>query len=109
MAVITGRMLYDRIEQLEAENAALKEQLAEEIRISNERGEKIEQLLADLSHSATDLVAAQKVPEGMVMVPREPTDAMAVAAIKASLGSPAINGVGVYRAMIAAAEKEPRK
>lgn len=52
-----------------------------------------------------DLTLAQPVamPDGWKMVPIEPTDAMAVAAIEVTLGNPAINGVAQYRAMIAAA------
>lgn len=38
-----------------------------------------------------------------VLVPREPTDSMAVATIKVSLRNPAINGVHQWKAMIAAA------
>jgi len=52
------------------------------------------------------------VPSGWKLVPIEPTDAMAVAAIEVTLGNPAINGVAQYRAMIAAspvAQPEVRK
>ena len=52
-------------------------------------------------------IAARSTPPGWVTVPREPTDAMAVAAIKASLRNPAINGVAIYRAMLAAAPLPP--
>lgn len=44
--------------------------------------------------------------EGFVLVPVEPTDAMALSALKASLDDRSINGVSIYRAMLAAAPKE---
>lgn len=45
-------------------------------------------------------------PDGWKLVPVEPTDAMAIAAIEVPLGKLAINGVAQYRAMIAAAPVE---
>lgn len=49
-----------------------------------------------------------KVPEGYALVPIEPTDEMALAAIKASLmHTGLINGVPQYKAMIAAAPLPP--
>lgn len=41
------------------------------------------------------------------LVPMEPTDAMALAAIKVGLRNPAINGVVQYKAMLAAAPTPP--
>ena len=50
---------------------------------------------------------AAPVPEGFKLVPLEPTDAMCLAAVKASLRNPAINGLAQYRAMLAAAPDCP--
>lgn len=47
------------------------------------------------------------VPAGWKLVPIEPTDAMAVAALNVSLNNPAINGVSQWAAMLAAAPTPP--
>ena len=48
------------------------------------------------------------IPEGMALVPVEPTDAQVIAAINASLNDKAINGVTIYKAMISAAQEKSR-
>ena len=50
----------------------------------------------------------KRQPAGYQLVPIEPTDAMAIAAVKASLQNPAINGVAIFRAMLAAAPATPQ-
>ena len=51
---------------------------------------------------------APSIPEGMALVPVEPTDAQVIAAINASLNDKAINGVTIYKAMISAAQEKSR-
>ena len=48
------------------------------------------------------------IPEGMALVPVEPTDAQVIAAINASLNDKAINGVTIYKAMISAAQEKSK-
>lgn len=52
-------------------------------------------------------VVKMVAPPGWKLVPVEPTDAMAVAAIKVTLGNPSVNGVDQYRAMLAEAPAAP--
>ena len=51
---------------------------------------------------------APSIPEGMALVPVEPTDAQVIAAINASLNDKAINGVTIYKAMISAAQEKSK-
>lgn len=52
---INPNKLGQHLRELEAENARLREELTEEIRISNLRGEAIENHLAELSAQSYDL------------------------------------------------------
>lgn len=62
--------------------------------------------IRDLAWTAYQIGLASAVPQGWQVVPIEPTDAMAVAAVRATLDDPrSINGVAQYRSMIAAAPK----
>lgn len=57
-------------------------------------------LLAD---EVVRLRSGVKIPDGWKLVPVEPTDDMALAAIKVTLRNPSVNGVQQYKAMLSAA------
>lgn len=89
----------------------MSEELIKRLRLKAEVLAGLRDATASLLTQAADALSrpapAVQVPEGMALVPVEPTDAMAVAAIKASIRNPAINGVHIYRAMLAAAPAAP--
>lgn len=82
MGVITGKMLYDRIEQLEAENASLKEQLAAAQKDAEAKQAQIDALMLEycptemMQEQLENWATHQQVADAAILAEQVPCDSI---------------------------------